>query len=167
VKSRDLSIVVVAEDAQGRSVGGALQRMALSRVSAADSLAEAGRACTTGAADACVVVLRNALFSEVAVDPVEPDAPGRGNGVPSLLLADVVTPYIRRFARRAGYAAVLPLCSPAALLRRGVRGLLQRARRPGRLILIGRGQSLSDDAVRRAAVAWKAARNDMPKRKLS
>lgn len=167
MKSRSLNIVVVADDAWGRSIGAALERMALSQVGSVASLAEAGQACATGTADACVVVLRNAVFSEVAVDLDEPDAPGRGSGVPSLLLADVVTPYIRRSARRAGYATVLPLGAPTALLHRGIRGLLQRARRPGRLIRIGRGEARTDEAFRRAAVSWRAARNDIPKRKLS
>jgi hypothetical protein len=167
VKSRSLRIIVVADDTCGRSIGDALERMALSQVGTVASLAEAGGACATGAADACVVVLRNGLFSEVPVHEVEPDAPARGSGVPSLLLADVVTPYIRRMARRAGYATVLPLGSPTPLLHRGIRGLLQRARRPGRLIRVGRGASLSDEAFRRAAMAWRTARNDTRKRKPS
>lgn len=165
--ARRLNIIVVTDDARGHSIADTVERAALAEVRSVVSLAEAGQACTTGSADACVVILRNALFSEVVVHDAEPDAPGRDGGVPSLLLADVITPYIRRVARRAGYATVLPLGAPPALLQRGVRGLLQRARRPGRLIRLGRGASLSDEAFARAAVAWRVAKNDTPKRKLS
>lgn len=159
-------VVVVADDACGRAIGVALERMALSRVSVVQSLEEAGQACTTGHADACVVVQRNAVFLEFPFCDVEPDAPGRGSGVPSLLVADVVTPYIRRTARRAGYAGVLPLDADPRLLYRGLRGLLQKLRRPIRLAR-GRGGQAEDPAVARLEAFWAGVAFDPSKRKLS
>jgi hypothetical protein len=148
-------------EGEERSIAAAVRRMALSQVGRVASVAEAGQVCAAGQADVCIVVLRNPVFAEVPFHGVESDAPGRGS-VPALLLADVVTPYVRQTARRSGYAAVLPFTAPRPLLYRAVRGLLQKARRPERIDIDrfspARGQ-------RRPRVAARVARPFDPLRR--
>jgi hypothetical protein len=144
----------------------ALGRMSLSQVSLVASLEEAGQICTAGGADACVVVLRNPVYGEVPLHCVEPDAPGKGS-VPSLLLADVVTPYVRRTARRSGYGTVLPLAIPQSLLYRGIRGLLQRARRRVRPPRHAESRRPKEQLSRKTSTSLVGGRADLLRRKLS
>ena len=59
----------------------------------------------------------------------ESDAPGRAAGVPSLLIADVLTPHVLRSARNSGYFATIQTGVPPQMLYRSLRALLQRRRR--------------------------------------
>ena len=138
-------IVVVADRDHSLLLAARLRRMQALQVSAVVSLDAARHMCRASATDICVVV-----FSDGALDaarPAESDAPGCNNGVPALLMADVVTPYVRRFARRLGYYAAVPAAIAPRLLYRHIGAALQgraarrrRSRMPSgiRLSLAGR-----------------------------
>ncbi|HZL30556.1 MAG TPA: hypothetical protein VFC54_05775 [Pseudolabrys sp.] len=64
------------------------------------------------------------------------DAPGRGSGVPSLMVVPAVTSFVRKAARRDGYMAALPANIVPRMLYRRIGAALQRGRgapvvRPG------------------------------------
>src|SRR5262249_61772414 len=84
---------------------------------------------TTKNADACLVVLPRPVPDEVPPWTAETGAPGREAGIPSLLLAQVVTPYVNKSARRAGYVASVPADVSSRLLYRWMGALLQKQRR--------------------------------------
>jgi hypothetical protein len=121
-------IVVVADEVRGFRLAARLRRMDLSRVATVARLEEARCICRTGCADACLVVRNNAEIENFPLMETEEDAPGNTSGVPSLMLADVVTPHLRKAARRAGYLATVPAGIPARLLYRRIGGALQNAR---------------------------------------
>ena len=75
------------------------------------------------------MVLPRAVPDEVPPWTAETGAPGREAGIPSWLLAQVVTPYVNKSARRAGYVASVPADVSSRLLYRGMGGLLQKQRR--------------------------------------
>jgi hypothetical protein len=75
------------------------------------------------------VVLPHAVPDEVPQWTAETGAPGREAGIPSLLLAQVVTPYVSRSAKRAGYVASVPADVSSRLLYRWMGALLQKQRR--------------------------------------
>jgi hypothetical protein len=75
-------------------------------------------------------LLPRAVPDEVPPWMAESTPPGAGAGVPSLLLADPVTPYVAAAARKAGYADAIPADTPPRLLYRAIGRLLQQARRP-------------------------------------
>lgn len=122
-------IVVVAERDFGFSLAARLRRMELSRVATVTRLDDARRICRGGGADACLVMRHNAAIEDRPLTETEDEAPGEASGVPSLMLADVVTPHLRTAARRSGYRAIVPAAIPARLLYRRIAGALQYARR--------------------------------------
>jgi hypothetical protein len=106
--------------------------MGFADVRAVASLLEAQQLCEAGRADACLVVLPSAVPDELAPVSVEMTAPSCGTPACSLLLADVVTPYLRRAARRAGYGGVVATGMAPRLLYRRIGGMLQQSRRAAR-----------------------------------
>lgn len=102
-------------------------RMGFASVSAVRRLDAARDLCAMGDVDACLVFLPRTVPDESLPWTAEDDAPGR-DGVPSLLLAEVVTPYIAACARKGGYSAVASLSVPPRVLYRCIRALLQLAR---------------------------------------
>lgn len=127
---RYANIVLVADSDQGLLMAARLRRMQVSQVTSVTDLDAARRMCRAGATDACLVAGRDAVFD--AAPAAENDAPGRDSGVPSLMLADVVTPYLRRLARRSGYCAAVPAAIAPQLLYRRIGAALQRRRASGR-----------------------------------
>jgi len=117
--------VVAADEASGRILLNLLNRMNAQQVTLVASTEEARALCETGHAEACLVVIHNFSIEEPPARTVESPAPAKS----SILLADVVTPYVARAARRSGYAKVAALTVPPQLLYRLIGGALQRARR--------------------------------------
>jgi hypothetical protein len=106
-----------------------LGQLDLTQVSVVPHIEEARRLCQAGAADACLLVVRNFGADEHSAMNLELTAPGRESGVPSLLLADVVTPYVAQAARRSGYLSAVPMTMTPRLLYRRISALLQKSRR--------------------------------------
>jgi hypothetical protein len=75
------------------------------------------------------VVLPHAVPDEAPPWTAETGAPGREVGIPSLLLAQVITPYVSRSAKQAGYVASVPADVSSRLLYRWMGALLQKQRR--------------------------------------
>jgi hypothetical protein len=123
---RSARIVVVASSDQASILAVALRRMNVASVTSTAEIGEAKRICQSSRADVCVVLADNIVPDEV---PVADDAPGTMCGVPSLLLVPIVTPYVRKMARRRGYQAVLSTAVPARMLYRHIRAALQRRNR--------------------------------------
>jgi hypothetical protein len=126
---RHARILLIAEPACGHTLLEKLRHLKLFAVTRVDDLEEARRRCEMRSADACLMVVRNFVADDLRASLVEAPAPGRGNGVPSLLLADVITPHVMDAARGAGYASAVPLTSSGRLLYRSIGALLQQARR--------------------------------------
>jgi hypothetical protein len=122
------SLVIVAGQDCDRSLIPALRRM-LSGVRVVSCLDEARKLCESHIVDACVVMLPRAVPDEIPAWTPACGAPGHACGVPSLLIADVVTPYIETSARNAGYTAVVPLLRGRSRLYRLISALLQKTRR--------------------------------------
>jgi hypothetical protein len=106
-----------------------LDELDLHQVSIVPHIEEARRLCQQGAADACLLVVRNFVADEISAQNLELLAPGCGSGVPSLLLADVVTPYVAQAARRSGYLSAVPITTTPRVLYRRISALLQKSRR--------------------------------------
>jgi len=123
---RRAHIVVVADNDHGLVLAARLRRMEVAQVTAAAGLAEARGLCQRGGADACIVVLDDARPDDapLAVN----DAPGRGCGVPSLMVVRAVTPFVRKAARRDGYLAAVPASIPSRMLYRHLGAALQQRR---------------------------------------
>ena len=121
-------VVVVAGTETGRPLVNTLTRMGLAGVRLVASPDQARQLCTSKGADACLVVLPRAVPDEVPQWTAETGAPGREAGIPTLLLAQVVTPYVTRSARRAGYVASVPADVSSRLLYRWMGALLQKQR---------------------------------------
>jgi len=127
MKSLSVSrIVVVADSGQGELLATRLRRMKVAEVKAVTELEEARRLCQSGHADACLVAVDAPVPD--CVPPPESDAPGRSCGVPTLMVAPVVTPHLRRTARRCGYLAAVPATIPSRLLYRRLGAALQHRR---------------------------------------
>ena len=122
-------VVVVAGGEAGSPLVHTLTRMGLAGVSLVASPDQARKLCTAKGADACLVLLPRPVPDEVPQWTAETGAPGREAGIPSLLLAQVVTPYVSKSARRAGYVASVPADVSARLLYRWMGALLQKQRR--------------------------------------
>ena len=120
---RNAHIVVVGDCERGRLLAAQLRRMALARVTTVAEPTEAQVLCQRGEAHVCIVV-RPELNPDQA-PPVAAEAPGRGSGVPSMIMVPVVTAYVRKVARRDGYMAALPANIAARVLYRRVRAALQ------------------------------------------
>jgi len=121
-------VVVVAGAESGRPLVNTLTRMGLAGVRLVANPDQARQLCTKGA-DACLVVLPRPVPDEALPWTAETRAPGREAGIPSLLLAQVVTPYVTKSARRAGYVAAVPTDVSSRLLYRWMGALLQKQRR--------------------------------------
>lgn len=124
MRLRGARIVVVAEEVAGRLLVDRFHRIDIAHVKVVGSTDEAVAICTAGGADACVVTIRNFLVEapQSRTDETRPPA------VPSVLLADVVTPAVRRNARRSGYSAAASMTLPPRLLYRLIGGAMQKAR---------------------------------------
>jgi hypothetical protein len=123
-------ILLIADPAYGHSLLDRLRLLKSFKVNRVDAIEEARRLCEAGAADACLVVARNSAPDHFWLSQVEAPAPGCDCGVPSLLVADVVDPYVMDVARRSGYAGAVPITNTARLLYRSIGAMLQQARRP-------------------------------------
>lgn len=121
-------VVVVAGSETGRPLVHTLTRMGLEGVRLVANPDQARQLCSAKRADACLVLLPDAVPDEVPQWTAETGAPGREVGIPSLLLAQVVTPYVNRSARRAGYVASVPADVSSRLLYRWMGALLQKQR---------------------------------------
>ena len=122
-------VAVVGDARQNRTLIQSLRRMGLAEVRTVASLADAVAMAAQHIVDACLVVMPRTVPDDAEIFLTETSAPGRRTGIPSLLLADVVTPYVERCARGNGYMAAVPLDLPTRLLYRRVRALFQRPRR--------------------------------------
>jgi hypothetical protein len=118
--------VLVAADDGGLT--DRLRRMGVGDVCHVSDPETARWLCSVRDIDACIVVLPAAVPDERPGLTAESAAPG---GLPALLVADVVTPHVRRAAQRAGYRAAIPRGLPSMLLCRRLAALLQAARRAG------------------------------------
>jgi len=124
-------LIVVAEDA--RALIDAIRRMGIVDVIWIACMQAARVRCDQSDVDACLVVLPNATPDEQPAWTAETSAPGQGR-VPALLLAEAVTPYVKRCSRAAGYAGSVPIGLPPRLLYRAIGALLQASgRRAGPL----------------------------------
>jgi len=127
---RRAHIVVVADSDQGLVLAARLKRMAVAQVTSAAGFAEARGLCRRGGADACIV-----LFDDVRPDDVPlavNDAPGRGCGVPSLMVVRAVTPFVRKAARSGGYLTAVPASITPRMLYRRLGAALQHRRAASR-----------------------------------
>jgi hypothetical protein len=122
---RSARIAVAADEVSGRALVYLLHRMDLPQVRLVASTAEAHSLCAAGEADACLVAIHNFQIEDVPARTVEELAPSAS----AILLADVVTPYVARTARRSGYAGVAALGVAPRLLYRLLCGALQKGRR--------------------------------------
>ena len=122
-------ILLIAGPAYGDSLLEKLRHLKLFKVTRVDDVEEARRQCEIGAADACLMVVRNFVADDLRAALIETPAPGRESGVPSLLLADVITPHVMDAARRSGYVSAVPITSTGRLLYRSIGAVLQMARR--------------------------------------
>lgn len=134
---RNAHIVVVGDCGHGRKLAARLRRMAVARVTEVPGLAEARALCQRGDVHACIVVSDELSFGwsfGLDLDRASPaiaDAPGRGSGVPSMIMVPAVTAYVCKTARRDGYMAALPANIAASVLYRRIGAALQH--RPGGL----------------------------------
>jgi hypothetical protein len=119
-------VVVVAGDHSGGVLVHALTRMGLAGVRLVATPEEARQLCAVDSVDACLALLPPQVPDELPRWTAETDAPGRKAGVPSLLLAEAVTPYVTKSARSAGYVAAIPAKVAPRLLYRWIGALLQK-----------------------------------------
>ena len=122
-------VVVVASESSSCSLIQSLRRMGVATVLGVPGLEQARRLCHSGRVDACLVVLPRPVPDELPPLRLETGAPGRGTNIPSLLLADAITPYLLKTAGRAGYLAAIPAAIAPRRLYRCLGGLLQQSRR--------------------------------------
>lgn len=133
---RTSHIVVVADSNHGHDLMARLRRM-VAQVTAVSDLEEARRLCRVGNADACLVAIDLTLPDDTLA--AEGDAPGRFRGIPALIVAPVVTPHLRRMARRCGYRAAVSATIPPRLLYRRIGAALQGRRGVRRFQRAGAG----------------------------
>jgi hypothetical protein len=122
-------IVVVADSDEGLVMAARLLQMDVARVTSVANREAARDMCQAGGPDACIVT-----FEDVpdAAPIAEQDAPGRGNGIPTLMVVPAVTPYFRKVARRGGYMAAVPASIMPRMLYRRIGAALQARRLAGR-----------------------------------
>ena len=121
-------IVVVASGDQSLRLAAQLCRVGVARASLVTEIEQARRLCLAGGPDLCLVVVDDwAIDAQPVYDLV---APGGECGVPSLLLAHAVTPYMRQMARRCGYRAAIPVAIAPRMLARRIGAALQRRSAP-------------------------------------
>ena len=120
---KGLRVVVVTDSDHGHALAARLRRMEVAQVTAVAGLDEARLLCQSGRADACLV----AVGAPVPDAPPmkESDAPGLCCGIPAVMIAPVVTPQLRRAARRRGYRAAISATIPPRLLYRRLGAALQ------------------------------------------
>jgi hypothetical protein len=116
-------IVVVADCDSGRDLVARLRRMEVAQVSAVARVDQARELCQRGGVDVCLVAFDVSVPD--GVPQAEGDAPGRSCGIPTLIVAPVVTPHLRRTARRRGYLAAVSAALPPRLLYRRIGAALQ------------------------------------------
>jgi hypothetical protein len=119
--------VVLAEEGCDDALTAALARMGIADVQRVCRVEDARRLCAAGEVDACLVVLPSARPDEIPPWTAACEAPGQGQ-VPTLLLAEVVTPHIKSCVRAYGYAAAVPIGLSPRMLYRCLGALLQSAR---------------------------------------
>lgn len=122
-------VVVVAGEMSGRAIAHCLRRMGLATVLDVPGLEQARRLCESGRVDACLVVLPRPVPDELPPLRLETGAPGRGTNIPSLLIADAITPHLLKTAGRAGYIAAIPAGIAQRRFYRCIGALLQQSRR--------------------------------------
>ena len=127
---RRAHVVVVTNCEYGLLLAARLRRMDVARVTEVPQLEEARRCCQSGEVDACIVALDDRVPDTIPI--AESDAPGRGSGVPSLMVVPAATPYLRKAARRCGYLAVVSGEIPPRMLYRRIGAVLQRRRAASR-----------------------------------
>jgi hypothetical protein len=135
-------IIVVHDDPSshdGERLAARLRRMAIGRVTTVTRIEQARHLCCAGGVDACLVVIGDATPD--AVPEALADAPGQSFGIPTLIVAPVVTPYLRKTVRLCGYVAVFPARIAPRMLYRRIGAALQgrRRRRPpasGRIVMM-------------------------------
>lgn len=127
---RNAHIVVIADSDHSLVLAARLRRMDVAWVTAASDYAEARSLCRDGSADACIVVYDDAVLD--APPLAAKDAPGRGCGVPSLMVVHAVTPNARKIARRDGYLAAVSASIAPRMLYRRIGAALQQRRRARR-----------------------------------
>jgi hypothetical protein len=125
VRFKSARLVLVTGD--DRALGVKLTRMGIADVCCVREMAAAQTLCDAGGIDACLVVLPRALPDDKPDWDARTDAPGKGR-IPSLLMVEAATPYIRRSAADAGYFAVSPCAVSARMLYRCIAALLQGGR---------------------------------------
>ncbi len=122
-------ILVVAGTDQRLMLAAQLCRLEVTRATFVSRIEEARAHCLTGGPDLCLV-----CFDDPALDTAPHQtilAPGHEGGVPSLLLVEPVTPYLRRLARQNGYFAAIPgNLAPRMLYRRMSAALRHPVARP-------------------------------------
>ena len=150
-------VVVVCTAASDCALIEAINRMGLSSVRVVTGHAEAQQVCEGAGTDACLVVLPPEIPDEAPQLTADIAAPGGRAGVPSLLFANVVTPYLTKSARRSGYVAAVPLGIPSRLLYRRLGGLLQKARRSAVRTAAGQSPMRSRGSRRRRMGGASAA----------
>jgi DNA-binding response OmpR family regulator len=123
---RSVRIVVVADSDHALMFAARLSRMQLGEVTPVAGLDQARRLCRAGGADVCIVANDEGVLD--ARPTVPSGAPGRGCGVPSLMVVAAASPALRKSARRAGYASVIPAAIAPRMLYRRLRAALQRRR---------------------------------------
>ena len=123
---RRANLVLVADSDHALLLAERLRRFRVAGVTTVTGLDEAQRLCNAGDADVCLVAHEEAVID--ARPRPEAEAPGRHAGVPSLMIVQAVTPYLRKEARRAGYAATVPAGIAPRLLYRRIGAVLQRRR---------------------------------------
>ncbi len=139
MRHSELVVVVDGADCQGGArLAARLRRMAIGQVTTVARMEDARQLCRAGGVDVCLVAIGEAAPD--AVPAALADAPGHPFGVPTLIVAPVVTPYLRKTARLCGYAAALPARIAPRMLYRRIGAALQgrHRRRPqasGRMVM--------------------------------
>ena len=132
----------------GQVLAARLRRMTIRQVTVVAGIDEARLLCRAGGADACLVVMEDAVPDAMVEAPGV--APGQSGGIPTLIIAPVVTPHLRRMSRRCGYLAVLSARIPPRMLYRRISAALQGRRRSrdprrasGRMLLASPSKSVA------------------------
>jgi hypothetical protein len=150
----DARLVVVADSVNGLAVAAALRRMEPQAIAEVASIEAAQALCEASAVDACLVVLPPAIPDIASALGVEAKAPGRQFGIPSLLLAEVVTPHTARTARRSGYVTAIPLGLSPRLMHRRIRALLQISVTGAQASRAARSMQLTESRALRSAAGF-------------
>lgn len=148
-------LVVVADSDHGLVLAERLRRMDVAQVTEVAGHEEARGLCRAGGTDACIVLLDDTAPD--AKPTAETEAPGRGSGVPSLMMAPSDSPYMRKMARRGGYMAVVPASIEPRMLYRRIGAALQRRRAARRQWRTRASLSVPAHGFRRQASAFAKA----------